>query len=454
MADKNQTLLRDLTQGSIVKNIFVYAWPLFIANSLQAIYNIVDMLIVGRVEGQIGLAAVSIGADILFLVTSLIMGFSSAGQVLIAQATGAGNTQRIKKLIGNMYTLSLIFAVIIGTACLLTADAFLRALNTPEVAYKDAKVYFLTCAVGGILFTAGYNITCAVLRGMGNSKQPCIFIAIASILNIVLDIWFVRYLGMGVFGAALATVIGQGLAFAVAIIYLYRNRDRFNFDFKLKSFVMDSATLSSLMRLGIPMSIQNAAVSISKLVLAAWINACGVIYTALAGVYNKVSMMINILNMSLTTSGSTIIGQNIGAEKYDRVIKTLIYITLFSLVICLVFIGFVLIYPTALFEMFTDDPEVINAFSILILPFVVSFIGVIGRSFSFSLVNGSGNSKLNLMIAIFDGIIARLAFAYYFGFVAGLSAQGFWLGDALAGNVPFFIGIFFYISKKWQRTSR
>ena len=454
MADKNQTLLRDLTQGSIVKNIFVYAWPLFIANSLQAIYNIVDMLIVGRVEGQIGLAAVSIGADILFLVTSLIMGFSSAGQVLIAQATGAGNTQRIKKLIGNMYTLSLIFAVIIGTACLLTADAFLRVLNTPEVAYKDAKVYFLTCAVGGILFTAGYNITCAVLRGMGNSKQPCIFIAIASILNIVLDIWFVRYLGMGVFGAALATVIGQGLAFTVAIIYLYRNRDRFNFDFKLKSFAMDSATLSSLMRLGIPMSIQNAAVSISKLVLAAWINACGVIYTALAGVYNKVSMMINILNMSLTTSGSTIIGQNIGAEKYDRVIKTLIYITLFSLVICLVFIGFVLIYPTALFEMFTDDPEVINASSILILPFVVSFIGVIGRSFSFSLVNGSGNSKLNLMIAIFDGIIARLAFAYYFGFVAGLAAQGFWLGDALAGNVPFFIGIFFYISKKWQRTSR
>ena len=132
----------------------------------------------------------------------------------------------------------------------------------------------------------------------------------------------------------------------------------------------------------------------------------------------------------------------------------MIYITLFSLVICLVFIGFVLIYPTALFEMFTDDPEVINASSILILPFVVSFIGVIGRSFSFSLVNGSGNSKLNLMIAIFDGIIARLAFAYYFGFVAGLSAQGFWLGDALAGNVPFFIGIFFYISKKWQRTSR
>ena len=142
MEKDQQMLLRDLTQGSIIKNIFVYAWPLLIANSLQAIYNIVDMLVVGRVEGQIGLAAVSVGADLLFLVMALIMGFASAGQVLIAQATGAGETGRIKKLIGNLYSVSLIISLVMGVICLFADDWFLRILNTPASAYEDAKKEF------------------------------------------------------------------------------------------------------------------------------------------------------------------------------------------------------------------------------------------------------------------------------------------------------------------------
>ena len=451
MENDKKTLSRDLTQGSIVKNIFIYAWPLLIANSLQAIYNIVDMLVVGRVEGQIGLAAVSVGADILFLVISLLMGFASAGQVLIAQSTGAGEKDRVKKLIGTLYSLSFLIAVIMGLLCIVAGDWLLGILNTPASAYAEAKKYFLTCAVGGILFTAGYNATCAILRGMGNSKQPCIFIAIASILNIILDISFVKYMGMGVFGAALATVIGQGVSFITAVIYLYRHRDRFGFDFKLSSFAIDPAALRSLLKLGIPMSIQTASVSISKLILAAWINACGVVYTALAGIYNKVSMMINILSSSLTTAGSTIIGQNIGAQKYDRVTRTLMYILLFSAIIAGTFIALVLIFPTAMFELFTKDAAVIGASSIMILPFIINFIGVAGRSYAFSIINGSGNSRLNLMVAIFDGIIARIAFAYFFGFVQGLAAQGFWLGDACAGNVPFIIGLIFFLSKKWKK---
>ena len=451
MEENKSTMLRDLTHGSIVKNIFIYAWPLLIANSLQAVYNIVDMLVVGRVEGQVGLAAVSVGADIMMVTLSLLMGFANAGQVLIAQAAGAGENHRIKKLIGTMYTTNLTMAIIIGILCWLASDWLLGIMNTPDVAYVDAKKYFLTCAVGGILFSAGYNVTCAILRGMGNSKQPCIFIAIASILNIILDIWFVKYLGMGAFGAALATVIGQGLSFITAIVYLYRNKENFGFDFKMSSFKVDKQTFGMLVKLGIPMSIQMAAIGISKMLLAAWINACGVVYTALAGIYNKVSMMINILSSSLTTAGSTIIGQNIGAQKYDRVKKTLAYVLLFSSIISALFMAIILIFPTAIFEAFTDDAAVIATSSILILPFVVSFVGVAGRSYAFSLINGSGNSRLNLLVAILDGIIARIAFAYYFGFVLNMSAQGFWMGDAVAGNIPFFIGLVFFLTKKWQR---
>ncbi len=447
------SMVRDLTNGGISKNIFIYAWPLLIANSLQAVYNIVDMLVVGRVEGQIGLAAVSVGADLMFLLVSLLIGFSNAGQVLIAQFTGAGESKRVSKLIGTMYVTVFIFSVVIAIICALADDWLLGLLNTPEAAYKEARSYFLICGVGGIVFSAGYNVTCAILRGMGNSKQPCIFIAIAAVLNIILDIWFVAYLHMGAAGAALATVIGQGLSFIVAIIYLYRHKEEFGFDFKLKSFRIEPDVFRPLVRLGIPMSIQMASINISKVILASWINACGVVYTALAGVYNKLSMMVNILANSLMTAGGTIVGQNIGARKYDRVKKTIYLVLLYSGAIMAVFIALFLIFPTSIFELFTSDAEVISTSSILVLPIVINFLGVVGRCYAFSLINGSGNSRLNLIVALLDGILARIFFAYFFGFVQGLSAQGFWLGDAIAGNVPFFIGLVFYLSKKWQKRS-
>ena len=445
-------MLRDLTQGSIIKNIFIYAWPLLIANSLQALYNIVDMLVVGRVEGQVGLAAVSVGADIMFLTVSLMIGFTNAGQVLIAQATGAGEEKRISKLIGTMYTVTTLIAIAVALIFYFANDWFLRILNTPEVAYDDAKKYFLTC-LAGILFTGGYKVTCAILRGMGNSKQPWIFIGIAAVLKMILDVLFVKYLGMGAFGAALATVIGQSVSFVIAVIYLYIHKVEFGFDFKLKSFKTDPAALRSLIKLGIPMSIQMASINISKMLLASWINACGVVYTALAGIYNKINMMINILISSLTTAGGTIVGQNIGAQKYDRVKQTLRFMLIFAFLIAAVFSAFVLAFPTVMFELFTDDIEVITTSKILVLPFIVTFAGCAGRCYAFSLINGSGNSRLNLLVAIIDGIIARIAFAYYLGFIVGLSAQGFWLGDGIAGNIPLFIGLIFYFSGKWKKRS-
>ncbi|MBR0482212.1 MAG: hypothetical protein IJJ48_07055, partial [Firmicutes bacterium] len=169
--------------------------------------------------------------------------------------------------------------------------------------------------------------------------------------------------------------------------------------------------------------------------------------------YNKINMMINILISSLTTAGGTIVGQNIGAQKYDRVKKTLNLMLIFAFTIAAVFSAFVLTFPTAMFELFTDDIEVITTSKILVLPFIVTFAGCAGRCYAFSLINGSGNSRLNLLVAIIDGIIARIAFAYYLGFVVGLSAQGFWLGDGIAGNIPLFIGLIFFFSGKWKKRS-
>ncbi|MBQ6671504.1 MAG: MATE family efflux transporter [Firmicutes bacterium] len=448
MAD-NKTMVKNLTEGSIIKALLTYAAPLFLANLLQAVYNVVDMVVVGQVEGGIGMAAVSIGGEVLHLMTFLIMGFNSAGQVIISQYVGAKKHDGIVKMIATMFTIVFCIAAAILVICIVIGDAPLRWLNTDEIAFAETHNYYMTC-VFGIFFIAGYNVVCAILRGLGDSKRPFIFIVIASILNIILDIVFVKFLGMGAFGAALATVIGQAVSFITAFAYLYHKRAEFGFDFKLKSFRVYSDVAKPLVKLGIPMAIQSAAVTLSKTVLAAWINNSGYEYSALAGIYNKLGLFAGIVSFSFIAAGSANIGQSIGARKYERVPKILLLVSLIMIVVCGGLCVVILLFPTQVFSMFTTDDAILSISGVLIFPIIVNFLGTAARTFGFSLINGSGNSKLNLIIALLDGIVFRIGLSYLLGFTFGLSVKGFWLGDGFAGWVPMFVAFGFLASGKWK----
>ena len=249
----SNTMIRNMTEGPVVPQLFRFALPLFASNALQAIYNIVDMVIVGNYIGATGMSAVSIGGDILHLLTFVAMGFSSAGQVIIARAVGARQHDQIRRTIGTMFTFLLSAALVIAGVCYLLRCSVLDWLNTPRASAAFAMDYMVTC-VCGLVFIYGYNIVSAILRGMGDSRRPFMFIAIAAILNTVLDILFVKYCGMEVFGAALATVIGQGVSFVLAVIYLYRRRESFGFDFRPASFRIDGGAFRQLLALGIPMA--------------------------------------------------------------------------------------------------------------------------------------------------------------------------------------------------------
>lgn len=448
MAD-NKTMVKNLTEGSIIKALLTYAAPLFLANLLQAVYNVVDMVVVGQVEGGIGMAAVSIGGEVLHLMTFLIMGFNSAGQVIISQYVGAKKHDGIVKMIATMFTIVFCIAAAILVICIVIGDAPLRWLNTDEIAFAETNNYYMTC-VFGIFFIAGYNVVCAILRGLGDSKRPFIFIVIASVLNIILDIVFVKFLGMGAFGAALATVIGQAVSFITAFAYLYHKRAEFGFDFKLKSFRVYSDVAKPLVKLGIPMAIQSAAVTLSKTVLAAWINNSGYEYSALAGIYNKLGLFAGIVSFSFIAAGSANIGQSIGARKYERVPKILLLVSLIMIVVCGGLCVVILLFPTQVFSMFTTDDAILSISGVLIFPIIVNFLGTAARTFGFSLINGSGNSKLNLIIALLDGIVFRIGLSYLLGFTFGLSVKGFWLGDGFAGWVPMFVAFGFLASGKWK----
>ncbi len=451
--ERQATMVKDMTEGKVVPLLLRFAFPLFVSNALQAVYNVVDMVVVGNYIGKAGMSAVSIGGDLLHLLTFVAMGFCSAGQVIIARAVGERRPEDIKKTIGTMFTFLLSVSAAIAVICYLLRASLLSWLNTPAAARAYAMDYLVTC-VCGLVFIYGYNIVSAILRGMGDSKRPFLFIAVAAILNMILDVLFVKYCHMEVFGAALATVIGQGVSFLASLVYLYRRRESFGFDFQPASFRIDGPTFRRLLALGIPMAIQSAAINLSKILLMSWINLFDVTYSALAGIFNKLNTMCGVISQSFTTAGSTMVGQNLGARKHKRVNETLLTILLVGMGFAALFTAVMLLWPEGVYGMFTPDPDVLTVAAVLTLPVILNFFGAGTRSVAFSLINGSGRAKLNLAVAIIDGMISRIGLAALFGFALHWDCFGFWMGDALAGFMPLLIGGVFYLSGRWRSRER
>ena len=444
-----KSMRKDLTEGSVPKLLLTFAAPLFVSNALQAVYNIVDMIVVGQVIGGSGMSAVSTGGNILHLLTFVAMGFSSAGQVIIAREVGMRNNDAVKKTIGTLFTLLFAIALVISVGCYVFRDPLLQVVNTPAEAYQYTMDYTVICILG-LIFIYGYNVVSAIMRGMGDSKRPFMFVAIAAVINIVLDIVFVAFLNMEVADAAWATVIGQSFSFIFAMGYLYRHKEGFDFDFALKSFIPDGKAMEKIVALGVPMALQSAAISISQTVVAAWVNSFGLIASAIAGIIGKLNMMMGILSNSITTAAASMVGQNLGARKYDRIPKILAWGSGSALFLAVIAAVIVKMHPETIFGLFTSDAAVLAEASVIILPVILNFIGAATRCFAFGIINGSGNSKLNLCVAILDGMIARIGLAYLLGWVFAMGPKGFWLGDALAGFMPMVIGGTYYLLGGWR----
>ena len=439
----------DLTEGSVSRKMLQFASPLFLSNLLQAVYNIVDMIVVGQVVGRVGLSAVAIGGDVLNLLTFIAMGFSNAGQVIIAQHIGAGRKEDTGRIIGTLLTFLLSAALILSVCAFVLRHVILRLLNTPQEAYTMALAYSTTC-IFGLLFIYGYNMISAVLRGMGDSRHPFMFIATAALVNLVLDLLFIGVLHMAAFGAALATVIGQGVSCIWGFLFLIRNREKLGIRLQAQDIRLHKDILDILLGLGIPMAIKSAAIMISKLFVDSNINSYGVIASGAAGIEHKLNMISNLFNNAINVACSTMVGQNIGAEKYDRVSRTLATAGFITMGIAVSLSLILIIMPGALFRIFTQDTEVLAACGGMQFLLILLFAGGALRSPSNGLFDGSGNSKLNFAVALLDGIIARVGFALLFGRVLHMGWMGFLYGDAAAGFMPAVIAGIYYLSGRWK----
>lgn len=445
------THIKDFTKGNITDQLLHFAWPLFLSNLLQVFYNMADMIIVGHVHGKAGTSAVAVGGDISMLLTFVAMGFGSAGQVIIAKYIGRGKKDDLGKFVGTMAGFLGISAVVISILGLFFQNQLLKLMNTPSEAYKGAVAYSTICMVG-LIFIYGYNAVSAILRGMGDSKHPFIFIGIAAGLNVVLDILFVGIIGTGVGGAALATVISQGVSFISCTVFLIKNHTKFSLNCKAADFVrLDKEMLTDLLKLGIPMAIKMAAVQISKLFVNSYVNSYGVEVSAFAGIANKLASFSNLISNSMNAAGSTMVGQNIAAGKFERVRKIILRVAAITLTVSATVSVIYTVFPEVIVGLFTNDSTVTALAKPFIPIAVLLFFSSAMRAMMNALINGSGNYGTNFATAILDGIVLRIGLSVLFGLVLDMKHLGFWLGDALAGYTPFFIGLVFYLSGAWKK---
>lgn len=445
-----KTMIKDLTQGSVGKELLKFSFPFMLSNALQTVYNLVDMVIVGQYVGSAGLTAVSVGGQLVWLLSCIGIGYTAGAQIFISQLVGARDHDGVKRTIGTTFSVVGLFAILFSILGIALHRPLLELMNTPAEAMEQAKSYVVICCAG-LFFVYGYNTVSAILRGMGDSTRPFVFIAIAAILNVILDILFVGPLGMAAAGAALATTLAQAVAFIVSIIYLYLHKENFGFDFKPSSFKIDGRTVKSLSLLGLPLTVQNTAISVSMLYVSAGINTYGIVYSSVYGIGSKLQSLMFIITNSISTASASMFGQNLGAGKYDRVKKIFwfgnLYCIVFFVFVCILCMGF----PEMIFRMFTQDADVIAQAPHFMITLMVMFSGFATMTSGIALINGIGNGSLSLITALLDGVIVRIGLCILFSGPLGMGVWGYFWGNALAGYVSTIIGDLYYLTGAWKR---
>jgi Na+-driven multidrug efflux pump len=280
------------------------------------------------------------------------------------------------------------------------------------------------------------------------------FIAIATVINLILDIVFIVNLRMGAAGAALATVIGQGSSLIISIVLLYRKRENFGFDFKRGSFKIDRKKAGIILRIGLPMAAQHAMIQVTQLFIMSFINQFGLVQAAAYHIGDKIIHLLNIVQQSIQQGGTTMVAQNLGNSNHERVKK--IVWTVFGLnsAATAVISVFALLFPDAAFSIFTKDPAVISySFTFMIVTALCLFLSCGMGAFG-SVTSGTGNAKLSFLAGFLDGVIFRVAFSFLFGFTMRMEVTGFFLGNTLARLGPLLVHGTYYFSGAWKRRKR
>lgn len=346
----------NLTEGGIFQTLIRFAVPYFAACFMQALYGMADLYITGQYNGAAAITAVAVGSQIMHMITVVIIGFAMGMTVLIGNAAGAKDTKGVAKAVGNGIFVFGIFAVLLMTGLLCLTSRIASWMNTPPEAAADT-VRYLTVCFAGIPFIVAYNVMSSIFRGMGDSKTPMFFVAVACAVNIVLDILFIGTLGFGAAGAALGTVISQAVSSVIAF-WVIRKRT-FGFSITRREMIPDRTVIRRMLSVGSPVAVQDGLIQVSFLIITMIANSRGLVAATAVGVVEKIISFLFLVPSALLSAVSAITAQNIGAGKERRANRTLGYGLCVAAGSGLFFIVLCQICPGIFVGLFNREPDIL-----------------------------------------------------------------------------------------------
>ena len=406
--------VQDMTVGKPIFNLAAFAVPLLIGNIAQQMYNTVDSIIVGKYVGDSALAAVGAASPILNLMLLLFMGISTGAGIIVAQYYGARRSDELSKAVGTSLVLTLIASVIIMIIGPIITPPLMKLLGTPADVH-DMAVDYLTIICVGIIGTGYYNICSGILRGMGDSFTPLIYLCVACVLNIFLDILFVAGFGMAAAGVALATVIAQIISAALCLLRLKKMKDVVQID--RETLKLDREMTRDTIRLGLPSGLTQMIFSLASIVVQSLTNSFGTSVIACSVVVMRVDGFAMMPNFTFGMAMTTFVGQNVGARRMDRVKEGVRDGMIAGLIIAVVLVAAILVFGEGLMRMFTSTEEVVSLGVHMMQILAVGYVAMgVTQSLS-GVMRGAGDTMTPMWISIITTVIIRTPLAYLLAYL-------------------------------------
>jgi putative MATE family efflux protein len=442
---KNPFSMRDLTRGNPGKQILIFALPMLLGNVFQQLYNIVDTIIIGRYIGTDAVAAAGASFPVIFVLISLVIGITTGTTIIISQYYGAKDYEKVKRAIDTAFIILFFGSIFLTVLGLLLIGPIWKLLALPEHLVPDATLYFSVYAIG-LVFMFGYNGVSGVLRGLGDSKTPLYFLIIATILNIILDLLFVLVFGWGIAGVAVATVMAQGISFGLSVLYLNRYHQLIRVSYS--GLVFDRDIFRKSLRIGIPTGLQHTFVSLGMIALLRIVNGFGTNTIAAYTIAGRIDSFAAMPAMNFSMALSTFVGQNLGANKPERVKSgyrsTLTMTTTISLVVTIV----AWLFGRDLMRVFTPDAEVIQIgyeYLVIVSSFYILFSAMFTTN---GIMRGAGDTLVPMFITLFSLWVLRIPGSYFLSLRMG--TDGIWWGIPMAWFFGWLFSWIYYRTGKWR----
>ncbi len=440
---------QNFTEGKIFSPLIRFALPVLLALFLQAMYGAVDLLIVGQFGGDHAeefVSAVSTGSQIMMTLTVVITGLAMGLTVYVGEKIGAGERNKAGEIIGSGISLFAMISIGLTVIMLFASSSLARIMHAPAEAFDSTVLYVAICSAG-TLFIVAYNLVGSIFRGIGDSKIPLLTVTIACVLNILGDLFLVAVLDMGASGAAVATVFAQAMSVVLSLLIIRKRT--LPFDFSRRYLRPNTAHISSILKLGTPIALQDLLVSISFLAIMAIVNNIGLAESAGVGVAEKVCAFIMLIPSAYMQSMSAFVAQNIGALKYDRAKKALWYGIVSSFTVSIV-IGYLSFFHGDILagifaksdDIITPAAEYLKAYAIdcLLTSFLFCFIGYF---------NGCGNTTFVMIQGIIGGICVRLPVSWAMSKIIPVSLFRIGLATPISTTIQIVLCVgFFTITKR------